>query len=95
MTALALLASTFGLVFALGLQSQLVNRGHHVAAMLNSFAIGVGNLALYKLAPNANGIEIAAFLAGGPFGIVASMVVYKRVFARHRVPSSIHLETPE
>jgi hypothetical protein len=93
MTAIALLASTFGLVFALGLQSQLVNRGHYVAAMLNSFCIGLGNLALYKLAPNASGIEIAAFLCGGPFGIVASMIVYKRVFARYRPTHSTPLET--
>lgn len=82
MTAAALLASTFWLVFALGLQSQLVNRGHHLAAMLNSFAIGLGNLALFKLAPDASGIEIAGFLLGGPFGIVASMFAYKHFFAR-------------
>lgn len=82
MTALALLFSTFGLVFALGLQSQLVNRGHFVAAAFNSFAIGMGNLALYKLAPDASGIEIAGFLCGGPVGIVFSMWFYKRVFAR-------------
>lgn len=82
MTAFALLISTFGLVFALGLQSQLVNRGHHIAAMLNSFAIGSGNLILYKLAPDASGIEIAGFLLGGPFGIVFSMWFYRRFFAR-------------
>lgn len=82
MTALALLASTFGLVFCLGLQSQLVNRGHWLAAMLNSFCIGTGNLVLYKLAPDASGIEIAAFLCGGPIGIVASMAAYRRFFNR-------------
>lgn len=40
MTALALLASTFGLVFALGLQSLNVNGGHMRLAFLTSFAIG-------------------------------------------------------
>lgn len=78
MSALWLLLSTFGLVFALGLQSQLVNNGHFVGAFLNSGAIGACNLVLFKLAPNASGIEIAAYLAGGPFGIVASMWVYRR-----------------
>jgi len=78
MSALWLLLSTFGLVFALGLQSQLVNNGHFVAAFLNSGAIGACNLVLFKLAPDANGIEIAAYRAGGPFGIVASMWVYRR-----------------
>jgi hypothetical protein len=76
MTALALLVSTFCLVFTLGLQSQLVNNGHHVGAFINSLAIGTSNLVLFKLAPSATGIEIAAYLAGGPFGIVASMAFY-------------------
>ncbi|NVM87600.1 hypothetical protein FHT32_001239 [Variovorax sp. SG517] len=78
MSALWLFVGTFGLVFALGLQSQLVNNGHFVAAFLNSGAIGVCNLVLFKLAPDATGIEIAAYLAGGPLGIVASMWVYRR-----------------
>ena len=77
MTALMLLASTFGLVFCLGLQSQLVNNGHHAAAFLNSLAIGSANLVLFKLAPDATGWQIAAYLAGGPFGIVASMAAYR------------------
>lgn len=77
MTALWLLASTFGLVFALGLQSQLVNNGHFAAAFVNSLAIGACNLVLFKLAPDASGTEIAAYLLGGPFGIVASMAAYR------------------
>jgi hypothetical protein len=84
MTALALLASTFSLVFFLGLQSQLVNNGHHVSAFINSLAIGTSNLVLFKLAPNATGWEIAAYLAGGPFGIVASMVFYRWLRQRRR-----------
>jgi hypothetical protein len=75
--AIALLLSTFGLVFALGLQSQLVNNEHYRGAFVNSLAIGVCNLILFKLAPNASGLEIAAYLAGGPFGIVASMAFYR------------------
>lgn len=77
LNALLLLVSTFGLVFALGLQSQLVNNGHFVAAFVNSLAIGTANLVLFKLAPNAGGIEVAGYLIGGPFGIVASMVCYR------------------
>lgn len=77
MTAIALLASTFLVVFALGLQSQLVNNGHYAGAFFNSLVIGTSQLVLFKLAPDASGIEIAAYLAGGPFGIVASMVCYR------------------
>ena len=76
-TALALLASTFGLVFALGLQSQLVNNGHYAGAFCNSFAIGACNLVLLKLAPEATGLQIAAYLAGGPAGIVCAMWAYR------------------
>ena len=79
MSALFLLASTFTLVFCLGLQSQLVNNGHWWSAFFNSLAIGSCNLVLFKLAPEASGIEIAAYLAGGPFGIVASMAAYRRM----------------
>lgn len=85
MTALALLASTFALVFALGLQSQLVNNGHYASAFCNSLLIGGCNLVLFKLAPNATGLEIAAYLAGGPFGIVASMAFYRWI-KRQRYP---------
>lgn len=73
MTALALFISTFLLVFFLGLQSLNVNNGHRFAAFCTSFGIGASNLLLFKLAPDATGLEIAAFLMGGPFGIVASM----------------------
>ncbi len=74
-----LLFSTFCLVFALGLQSQLVNNGHFAGAFFNSLAIGAFNLVLFKLAPTASDIEIAGYLIGGPFGIVCSMVAYRRM----------------
>ena len=79
-TLLALFASTFFLVFFLGLQSLNVNRGHYVAAFVTSFGIGIGQLILYKLAPDASGAEIVAYLAGGPFGIIASMWAHRRFF---------------
>lgn len=84
MSALALLASTFALVFFLGLQSLNVNGGRHVAAFFTSLGIGASNLVLFKLAPDATGLEIAAYLAGGPFGIVASMWAHRQVFRRPR-----------
>lgn len=87
MTALALFASTYALVFFLGLQSLNVNGGHYKAAFLTSFGIGLGNLALFKLAPDASGMEIAAFLAGGPFGIISSMAFHRRFFNRLRETS--------
>ena len=78
MTALYLLASTFALVFFLGMQSLAVNGGHRWLAFGNSFAIGASNLVLFKLAPQASGLEVAAYLAGGPLGIVSAMAVFGR-----------------
>ena len=77
MTALALLVSTFCLVFFLGLQSLVVNSGYRWLAFFNSFAIGTSNLVLFKLAPNSSGIEVLAYLSGGPFGIVAAMIFFR------------------
>ena len=48
-------------------------------AALNSFAIGTANLVLFKLAPDAAGLDIAGYLLGGPFGIVASMIVFSHI----------------
>ncbi len=80
MTELALFGSTFGLVFCLGTQSLNVNGGHYVAAFITSFAIGAGNLVVLKLAPSATPTEMAAYLIGGPFGIVASMIAHRKFF---------------
>lgn len=78
MTALYLFGSTFALVFFLGMQSLAVNGGHRWLAFGNSFLIGASNLVLFKLAPQANGLEIAAYLSGGPLGIVSAMAVFGR-----------------
>ena len=74
----AMFISTFALVFFLGLQSLVVHSGHRWLAFANSFAIGTANLVLFKLAPDAAGLDIAAYLSGGPFGIVAAMEVFRR-----------------
>ncbi len=84
MTELLLFASTFISVFALGFQSLNVNNGHYRAAFLTSFLIGGANLALFKLAPNATGGEIAAYLSGGPIGIVCAMKFHKKFMKRKK-----------
>lgn len=73
MTELTLFGSTFLAVFALGFQSLNVNNGHYFLAFVTSIAIGGANLALYKLAPDATGVQILAYLSGGPLGIICAM----------------------
>lgn len=82
MTALALFVSTFLLVMALAAQSLLVNNGRYLPAALNSFAIGTGNLILFKLAPDASGLEIAGYLTGGPLGVLGAMHLLRRYHRR-------------
>ncbi|HLX30765.1 MAG TPA: hypothetical protein VKV24_19995 [Casimicrobiaceae bacterium] len=83
MTALILFASTFGVVFALGLQSLNVNGGHRLLAAMTSFAIGSCQLALFKVLPGPTSpAEIACYLVGGPLGIVAAMGAHPWLAAR-------------
>ncbi|MHB0991672.1 MAG: hypothetical protein ACYC0M_10390 [Burkholderiales bacterium] len=82
MTELALFASTFALVFALGMQSLNVNGGHYRAAFVNSFLIGAPNLVVLKVVPHANILEICAYLAGGPFSIVTSMWLHSQTIRK-------------
>lgn len=94
-TALLCFGSTFISVFALGLQSQNVNQGHYWAAAFTSLLIGGGHIALYRYMPNANWVELAAYLVGGVTGITFSMWFHRTVKAwwkaRHgRGPARMH-----
>jgi hypothetical protein len=79
MTALGLFFAAFFTVFSLGFQQQNVVHGHYWAAFFTSFVIGGSQIVLWRLVPDASVTQIAATLAGGPFGIVASMVVHRRL----------------
>lgn len=77
MTALLLFTSTFITVLALGIQSLNVNGGHRWWAAGTSLFIGTGNLVLLKTLPgDTTWLELAAYLAGGPAGIVSAMALH-------------------
>jgi len=80
MNALLLLVSTFCLVFALGLQSQFVNNGHYIAAFINSSMISIGQLGALQVVHAATTWDYAAYILGGPLGIVCSMAFYRSRF---------------
>lgn len=85
MTELILFGSTFVTVFALGFQSLNVNGGHYWSAFLTSFAIAAGNFALLKIVPgDTTPLQLAAYFAGGPFGIVASMWLHRRTVGKRK-----------
>jgi len=78
MAALILFGGTFVLVFALGMQSLMVNRGHYVGAFVNSLVISAAQLVVLKVGPDAGGGEVAGYMLGGPLGIVCAMYVFRR-----------------
>ena len=82
MNALLIFISTYFVVLALGLQSLFVNQNHPVAAFFNSFLIGAGQLGALQIVHASSAIEYAAYLSGGPFGIISSMFIYKRYLKR-------------
>lgn len=84
LTELTLFASTYLLVLLLGLQSLNVNNGHHAAAFFTSFGIGLCNLVMFKLVPDASATEVAAYILGGPFGILTAMWLYRRAVRKGR-----------
>lgn len=85
MTELLLFASTFAVVFFLGLQSLNVNGGHYLLAFCTSFAIGASQLALYRYMPEATLAQTIAYLLGGPLGIVSSMWMHRRFVRRQPI----------
>lgn len=90
MTALLLFTSTYITVLALGIQSLNVNGGHRWLACATSLFIGTGNLVLLKTLPgDTTALEVAAYLAGGPAGIVSAMVAHPvlvRLYANLKEP---------
>lgn len=93
MNALYLFSATYALVLFLGLQSLNVNGGHRLLSALTSFGIGAANVTVLKIMPGPTGwLEVAAYLLGGPLGILTSMAIHPwmvRRFGRRPVGSSL------
>ena len=81
-TALILFISTFVLVLALGLQSQLVNNGHFAGAFFNSLMISFGQIGAFGVIKATTPWEYAGYILGGPIGIITSMYLYRKFWKR-------------
>lgn len=88
MTELALFASAFIAVFALGFQQQNVIHRHYKSAALTSFAIGASQIFLWRTLPAADASQIIATLLGGPVGVTAAMWVHPKILTRKRTWAS-------
>jgi hypothetical protein len=84
MNALLLFVSQFALVTLLVVQSQNNTHGHGTLAFFTSIAIGITQLAAFRLMPNADALEMVAFVAGGPFGNVLAQWIKRHDIARIR-----------
>ncbi len=82
MTHATLFLSAFATVFLLGIQQQNVQGRHYVLAAITSLGIGIAQIFLWRLVPEASASEIVATLAGGPVGIISAMVAHPYIIRR-------------
>lgn len=82
MNALLLFLGSFFIVFALGFQQHNVHYRRYRAAFVNGIFIGAMNLLVLRLGPSASPAEMAAFLIGGPVGVVAAIWLNGKVCAQ-------------
>jgi hypothetical protein len=73
--------ATFVTVFALGLQSRIVNQGQYIAAALVSAMISTGSLFLYEILARPTGWDRVGYYLGGIIGITCSIWSHKRAEA--------------
>jgi hypothetical protein len=69
-------ASSFVVVFLLGLQSKNVNKSRYVAAAITSVGISVAQFVFVKYAANGNWLVLFVSALGGAMGIAFSIYVH-------------------
>lgn len=78
MTSALVLGSAFVTVFCLGLQSQNVNQGHYVAAVVTSLFISTGSMYLYQYMTVPTLADKLCFYIGAASGIAFSIWFHRR-----------------
>jgi hypothetical protein len=82
MTAALIFAASFGFVFALGIQQMNVQLRGKIAAFVTGLLIQLTQLVVLKSLPGpTDPFEIAAFMLGGPCGIVTSIWIHPHLVA--------------
>ena len=71
-----LFGSSFGLIFLLGFQSQLVRFKEKLPSFITSLLVGTLQLFIYKTTPSASIIESISYVFGGSFGLVYSIICH-------------------
>ena len=73
---------TFVSVFLLGFQQQNVTHEKYYLAMITSFCIAFAQFTVYREAVTAGTFEWIYMGLGGALGIVASMIIHKKLRER-------------
>lgn len=79
---LTLFASSFFVVFLLGIQSKNVMNSRYVAAMVTSFGISVSNFLFVKYVSQGGFVEFWVAAVGGMLGIASSILLYDKFMRR-------------
>ena len=90
--ALTLFASSFVVVFLLGVQSKNVMQSRYVAAMLTSLGISASNFLFVKYVSAGGFVEFSTAAAGGMLGIASAIYFYDRIVPRKRARAPLQAE---
>lgn len=82
LTTFYLFASSYVIVFLLGLQSQVVRDKQVFSSFVIATGIGCCELFKLKLAPEASVIDGSFFVLGGSLGIVSSIYFHTKFFTK-------------
>lgn len=85
--------SSLFMVFLLGMQSLNVNGGHYMAAAVTSILIGVCNFFVLRYIPTSQDMSFwpfIAYIAGGPIGIVLSILFHQKFRKRNSESENKH-----
>lgn len=77
-------ASSYGVVFLLGIQSKNVMHSRYLAAVLTSVGISTANFLFAKYASAGGLVEFAICATGGCLGIVSAIYFYDRLARKCR-----------
>lgn len=69
--------SVYFVLLLLSFQSIAVNRGEFLSAFLAASGAGVCNALIMKFVPDANGIDLALYVAGAPLGVISGMWLHR------------------
>jgi hypothetical protein len=61
---------------------QTSNSGHYVGAFLSSLVVAASQLGALQVIHATNAWDYGSYLLGGPLGMMASMVIYRKVIKR-------------